>query len=190
MQRREEQVMTLVRTFLGVVLALTLGLALPAELTAQKQKKTSRPKVSPQQKQMLQQLRKKMQQAKKQSQKAVHHRSHLIKGVVVHVHHNKKHRSSGTIKVRSGSKKKQQGKSALSQKNSGRRGRTHTVHVTHSTHFVRVTGASRGKTTLGGRAHFRDVHLGQHVRVRVDHGRHAHMVGIMANQTASSKPAK
>jgi hypothetical protein len=94
---------------------------------------------------------------------------HSFHGVVVHVHHHKK--GGGTIRVLVRPQQGRQGKSTLARGRQSHRIRT--VHVTDTTQFEKIMLQNQGKNKGQAQpqnqkqpASFKDVHRGQHVRIK------------------------
>jgi hypothetical protein len=153
--------------YLSPVLLLALvGLVLPADAAAP-QKSTTTSKVAP------------TQNAKPTTpaKKKAHHASGFH-GLVVHVHHNKKDKHHGTIKV----KHHHHEGNAQNNKNVNVE---KTFHVNEKTTFEKVEVHGHGKTAkrTTHKAHFSDVHKGQHVIVH-HKGEHATDVKIVHHHKA------
>lgn len=112
-----------------------------------------------------------------------HHKS--IHGVVVEVDHDKGGKRKGPhglIKVRVHEHGKGKGKAGEAN---GKEAHVVTVHVNATTRFEfkSTGGKGKGKGGKGGvketLAHFRDVHPGMHVRIKIDHGHHAEEVDLL-----------
>jgi hypothetical protein len=119
---------------------------------------------------------------------------HAFHGVVVHVHHNKKG-PGGTIRVLVRRHAGQQGKAALARGKQG--GHIRTVRVTDATTFEKVRragqGQNKGQNAQAQKqpASFKDVHRGQHVRIKTGpHGRTALEVDIAAHAGQGKRVAR
>lgn len=107
------------------------------------------------------------------------HRNNGIEGRVVQVHHDRKHRNAGWIKIRHGTARyygHRRGTSALAA--ATRRGsQVRTFHVNASTRFERLGQRGRGVARLG----FGSIHRGERVRVYLGSQNVARLVDVLPN---------
>jgi hypothetical protein len=102
-----------------------------------------------------------------------HH--HHFHGVVIEIDHFKDKKGHGTIKIRA----RDHAKGATQSKGE----HVVTVHVNQHTHFDKIIHSGKGNKAVTREvlAHFRDLEPGVHVRVKTDHGHHAHEVSILVH---------
>ena len=106
-------------------------------------------------------------------------RPHIVTGTVVSVHHGKGNKNgSGIIRVRA--RAKNRGNAVLGRGQSGT-AHTVTIHVNQGTTFARIAGKKNGQQAPARFAHLR---AGQHVRIKLDGGRHASEVKIIVRRKA------